>query len=74
MFDRVTALEIIDRAYEEQRYCAACGAPTILRSDGDVVMLLCSDLGGAGIVARVTDILVPHTRRIVIDVSEGIAA
>lgn len=74
MFDRVTALEIIDRAFDEQRFCAACGAPTVLRNDGDVVVLDCSDLGGAGILARIADVLMPHTHRVVIDLSEGIAA
>lgn len=74
MFDRVTALEIIDRAFDEQRFCAACGAPTILRNDGDVVVLQCSDIGAAGILARIGDFLMSHTRRVVIDLSEGIAA
>jgi NADH pyrophosphatase NudC (nudix superfamily) len=74
MFDRVTALEIIDRAFDEQRFCSACGAPTILRNDGDVVVLECSDIGGAGILARIGDFLMPHTQRVVIDMSEGIAA
>ena len=74
MFDRVTALEIIDKAFDEQRFCAACGAPTILRDDGDVVLLECSEIGGAGILARIGDLLMPHTQRVVIDLSEGIAA
>ncbi len=74
MFDRVTALEIIDRAFDEQRFCASCGAPTVLRNDGDAVVLECSELGGAGILARIGDFLMPHTRHVVIDLSEGIAA
>lgn len=74
MFDRVAVLEIIDQTYEEQRFCEACGAPTILRNDGDVVILECSDLGGAGILARIGDFLIPHTQRVVIDLSDGIAA
>ena len=74
MFDRVTALEIIDRAFDEQRLCAACGAPTIMRDDGGVVLLECSDLGGAGILARIGALLMPHTQRVVIDLSGRIAA
>jgi NADH pyrophosphatase NudC (nudix superfamily) len=74
MFDRVTVIETIDRAYDEQRFCAACGAPTILRNDGDVVVLQCSDIGGAGILTRIGHFLMPHTLRIVIDLSEAIAA
>lgn len=74
MFDRVTVLEIIDSAFDRQRFCAACGAPTVLRTDGDVVLLECSELGAAGILARIGDFLMPHTRHVVIDLSEPIAA
>ncbi len=74
MFDRVSVLEIIDRAFARQRFCETCFAPTILRDEGDVVMLECSDIIGAGILARIGDFLMPHTRRVVIDLSEGIAA
>ena len=74
MFDRVTALEIIDHAIDEQRFCEACGAPTILRNDGDVVMLECSEHHPHGILSRIADALMPHTQRLVIDLSEGIAA
>lgn len=74
MFDRVTALELIDRAFDDQPFCEACGAPTILRSDGDAVILECTDIGRAGIRARIADFLLPHTRRVVIDHSEAIAA
>ena len=74
MFDRVTALEIIDGAFDNQRFCAACGAPTMFRSGGDVVILECSELGGTGILTRIGDFLMPHTQRVVIDLTEGIAA
>ena len=74
MFDRVTVLELIDRAFEEQRFCEACGEPTILRNDGDAVILECSDIGRAGIRARIASFLMPHTRRVVIDQSEDLAA
>lgn len=74
MFDRTTALEIIDRAFEAQRFCATCAAPTILRNDGDVVVLECSDHSGAGLLDRIGDFLMPHTQRIVIDLSVDMAA
>jgi hypothetical protein len=74
MYDRVTALEIIDRAFDEQPFCLACGAPCVLRNDGDLVILECSASGGAGILTRISDFLIPHTRRVVIDLTEGIAA
>lgn len=74
MFDRVTVLETIDSAFDRQLFCAACGAPTVLRTDGDVVLLECSELGAAGILARIGDFLMPHTRHVVIDLAEPIAA
>jgi hypothetical protein len=74
MFDRVTALELIDRAFDDQPFCEACGAPTVLRSDGDAVILECVDIGRAGIRARIADFFLPHTRRVVIDPAEAIAA
>lgn len=74
MFDRLTALQIIDQAFDERRFCEFCGAPTVLRNDGDRVVLECSEIGGPGILARIGEILMPHTRRVVIDLSEGIAA
>jgi hypothetical protein len=74
MFDRVTILEIIDRAYDERPFCRACGAPNVLRNDGDVVILECSELGGPGILARIGDFLMAHDQHVVINLSEGIAA
>ena len=74
MYDRVTALEIIDRAFDEQPFCGACGAPSILRNEGDLVILECLAPGGAGILTRISDFLIPHTRRVVIDMADGIAA
>jgi hypothetical protein len=74
MFDRVSLLEAIDRAFDDQRSCASCGAPTVLRDDGGAVILECSELAGTGILARIGDFLMPHTRQVVIDLSEGIAA
>ena len=74
MFDRVTVLETIDSAFDRQRRCAACGAPTVLRTDREVVFLECSELGGAGILARIGDFLMPHTQQVVIDLSGAIAA
>ena len=75
MFDRVTALEIIDRAFDDQRFCATCGAPTLLRNDGDTVVLECSEgADDASVLARIGAFLMPHTRRVVIDLSDGIAA
>jgi hypothetical protein len=74
MFDRVTVLELVDRAFQERPFCEACGEPTVFRSDDDSVILECSEIGRAGIRARIASFLMPHTRRVVIDHSENRAA
>jgi hypothetical protein len=74
MYDRVTALGIIDRAFDEQPFCVACGAPSALRSEGDRVILECSAPGRTGILTRIGDFLIPHTRRVVIDLADEMAA
>jgi hypothetical protein len=74
MFDRVAILDIIDRAFDEQPFCVACGSPSALRNDGDRVILECSASGGSGILTRIGDFFIPHTRRVVIDMAEGFAA
>jgi hypothetical protein len=74
MYDRVTALDIIDRAFDEQPFCVACSAACVLRSEGDLVILECSAPGRNGILTRIGDFFIPHTRRVVIDLSDGIAA
>jgi hypothetical protein len=38
------------------------------------VILECVDIGRAGIRARIADFFLPHTRRVVIDPAEAIAA
>lgn len=74
MFDRVTVLAIIDQAFDQQRFCEACGAPNVLRNEGDVVVLECSMADAEGVLARISAFLIPHTRRVVIDLSHGVAA
>ena len=74
MFDRATVLEIIDRAFDEQPFCAVCGAPSILRNEGDRVILECSAPASTAFLGRIGDFLMPHTRRVVFDLAPGIAA
>ena len=74
MYDRATTLGIIDRAFDEQPFCATCGAPSVLRNDGDRVILECSAPDPTALLARIGDFLMPHTQRVVIDLGAGIAA
>ena len=75
MYDRVTVLDIIDKAFDERRFCEVCGAPTVLQNRGDTVVLECSARApDAGVLSRIGAFLVPHTQRVVIDLAEEIAA
>lgn len=75
MFDRATALDIIDRAFDAQRVCEACGAPTMLRDEGSTVVLECSARAAdANVLEKIEDFLMPHTRRVVIDLAKDAAA
>ena len=74
MFDRATTLEIIDRAFDAQPFCATCGAPSVLRNEGDRVILECSAPESTALLGRIGNFLMPHTRRVVLDPAAGIAA
>ena len=74
MFDRATTLEIIDRAFDAQPFCATCGAPSVLRNEGDRLILECSSPESTALLGRIGDFLMPHTRRVVLDPAAGIAA
>ena len=74
MYDRATTLEIIDRAFDEQPFCATCGAPSVLLNEGDRVILECSAPDSTALLARIGDFLMPHTRRVVLDLAAELAA
>jgi hypothetical protein len=75
MFDNAQMLELIERALDSQPFCQVCSAPTTIEDDHGRLWLTCSaTLQPAGIIARMTHAILPHERRLVVDLGEAVAA
>jgi hypothetical protein len=75
MFDRATVVDRIERAIDHDPYCPACGAPTTVVDEDGVLVLRCTAAAeAAGRLARILATIVPHVRRPILDLREGIAA
>lgn len=75
MYDRARALDLIESALESQPNCASCGAPTTITDEAGHILLECSAARDPhGLLDRIGAALLPHSRREVVDVSDGIAA
>ena len=75
MFDRAKALDLIESALDTDPYCPVCGAPTTVVDRDGRLMLECSAASAPdGLFARLGAAVLPHLRREIVDLSEGIAA
>jgi hypothetical protein len=75
MFDRATVVDRIERAIDQDPICPTCGAPTTVIDEDGLLVLRCSAaLDADGRLSRFLHALVPHERRIILDLREGIAA
>lgn len=75
MFDNARLLDLIERALDQDPYCPICGAPTAIEDDGGRLLLVCSATMRPGtVLGRLSAALLPHERRLVVDLSEGLAA
>jgi hypothetical protein len=74
MFDRVRALELIEGALDSDPFCPVCHAPTTITDEGGHIVLECSASHPTTFLGRVGAALMPHLRREIVDLSEGIAA
>ena len=75
MFDRTSALEVIERAIDTEPFCPVCGAPTMIQDDDGVITLRCSALMEPhGFFARIGAALIPHLQRELLDLRPGLAA
>jgi hypothetical protein len=75
MFDRATVVDRIERAIDQDPICPTCGAPTTVIDEDGLLVLRCSAaLDADGRLGRFLHALVPHERRIILDLREGIAA
>lgn len=75
MHDRANALDVIERALDTDPYCPACGAPTtIVDVDGQLVLRCTTTIEPQGFIARFNAAMLPHIRRSVLDLRDGLAA
>lgn len=75
MFDRAQALDLIERAIDEDPFCPVCESPTEIADQDGLVILRCSAAAAPrGVLARIGAAMLPHLRLPVIDLSDGIAA
>jgi hypothetical protein len=75
MFDNAQMLELIERALESQPFCQVCSAPTTIEDDHGRLWLTCSATHEpAGILARMTHAILPHERRLVVNLRQYRAA
>jgi hypothetical protein len=75
MFDNAQMLELIERALDSQPFCQVCSAPTTIEDDHGRLWLTCSATHEpAGILARMTNAILPHERRLIVDLGEAVAA
>ena len=75
MHDRAHALDVIERALDTDPYCPACAAPTtIVDEDGQLMLRCASTIEPRGVIARFNAAMLPHIRRSLLDLRDGIAA
>jgi hypothetical protein len=75
MFDNARMLDLIERALDDDPFCPVCGAPTTIEDDRGRLWLVCSaTMTPIGVVERVSAAILPHERRLLVDLSEGLAA
>ncbi|HEV8402062.1 MAG TPA: hypothetical protein VGQ31_03420 [Candidatus Limnocylindrales bacterium] len=77
MFDNARMLDLIERALLAEPICPVCGAPTDVRDHDGRLWLECSSASAGppgGILARLGAAILPHPRRVVIDLRELRAA
>ena len=75
MFDNARMLDLIERAFDDDPYCPVCGAPTTVEDDDGRLWLVCSAAAKPdGVIGRIGAVILPHERRLLVDLSEGLAA
>lgn len=75
MYDRAQAIDLIERAIDADPYCPACESPNEIVDQDGVLILRCSAAAAPhGVLARIGAAILPHLRREVVDLSDGIAA
>ena len=75
MFDNARMLDLIERALDDDPFCPVDGAPTTIEDDGGRLWLVCSAAAAPnGIIERLGAAILPHERRLLVDLTEELAA
>ena len=76
MLHHAQTLDLIERTLDHEPYCPLCNAPTDIRDRGGRLWLECSSTPiepPTGLLARLGAALLPHPRRLVLDLREDLA-
>ena len=77
MFDNSRMLDLIERSLDAEPLCSVCGAPTDVRDHDGRLWLECSSASSgppSGFIARLEAAILPHPRRLIVDLREPRAA
>lgn len=77
MFDHAHIIDLIERAMDSDPFCPVCHAPTTIRDHDGRLWLECSATPAEtpdGLLARLGAALLPHPRRLILDLTEDQAA
>lgn len=75
MFDRANAIRIIEDALDREPDCAVCGRRTEIRDVDGTLYLSCPAVrSGDGVFARIRSVILAHTDRLVLELTEASAA
>jgi len=57
-------VDVVDNALDHRRSCSSCGAPTMVRTEGNRLFIVCSSgvKPRRDLLGRLLAILVPHDR------------
>lgn len=75
MSDHARAIDLIERAFDFEPYCPACGASTRVRDEDGRLYVECTAAADAhGVIARISAAVLPHVDRLIVDLNEALAA
>jgi len=77
MFDHAHLVDRIERSIASDPFCPVCHAPMVIRDRDRRLWLECSATPAdeaTGFLARLGAALMPHPRRIIVDLTEDAAA
>jgi hypothetical protein len=75
MFDNPQMLDLLERALEAEPFCSVCSAPTTIDADDQGLWLVCpTTTDTATVIERVNAAILPHDRRLIVDMTESLAA